>query len=247
MVVNRFVGLLAILTLVVTVAAVVALVTRRVPAWARDVALPVGTLIALGATLGSLYYSEVAGYPPCTLCWYQRIAIYPQVVVLGVAAWRRDREVWRTSVPLALIGIAFSVWHIVIEQVPSLAGPCDPSNPCTILWVEEFGFLTIPTMALVTGAALIATTLLARTDPVRSPRGARSPARRPRTDSFSHSSASHSSRSSVSSRSSPPARVRTSRRSTRSRARSPSMASRSPCLTRRTPRPRTRRSVCPRR
>jgi len=170
MVVNRFVGLLAILTLVVTVAAVVALVTRRVPAWARDVALPVGTLIALGATLGSLYYSEVAGYPPCTLCWYQRIAIYPQVVVLGVAAWRRDREVWRTSVPLALIGIAFSVWHIVIEQVPSLAGPCDPSNPCTILWVEEFGFLTIPTMALVTGAALIATTLLARSDPDRSPR-----------------------------------------------------------------------------
>ena len=170
MVVNRFVGLLAILTLVVTVAAVVALVTRRVPAWARDVALPVGTLIALGATLGSLYYSEVAGYPPCTLCWYQRIAIYPQVVVLGVAAWRRDREVWRTSVPLALIGIVFSVWHIVIEQVPSLAGPCDPSNPCTILWVEEFGFLTIPTMALVTGAALIASTLLARTDPDRSPR-----------------------------------------------------------------------------
>ena len=170
MVVNRFVGLLAILTLVVTVAAVVALVTRRVPAWARDVALPVGTLIALGATLGSLYYSEVAGYPPCTLCWYQRIAIYPQVVVLGVAAWRRDREVWRTSVPLALIGIAFSVWHIVIEQVPSLAGPCDPSNPCTILWVEEFGFLTIPTMALVTSAALIASTLLARTYPDRSPR-----------------------------------------------------------------------------
>ena len=127
-------------------------------------------VLALVASTSSLYLSEVIGLIPCSLCWYQRIAIYPQVVVLGVAAWRRDREVWRTSVPLALIGIAFSVWHIVIEQVPSLAGPCDPSNPCTILWVEEFGFLTIPTIALVTGAALIASTLLARTDPDRSPR-----------------------------------------------------------------------------
>jgi hypothetical protein len=76
----------------VTVVAVVALVTRRVPPWARDVALPAATAIALVTTLGSLYYSEVAGYPPCTLCWYQRIAIYPQVVVLGVAALRRDRR-----------------------------------------------------------------------------------------------------------------------------------------------------------
>jgi disulfide bond formation protein DsbB len=159
---DRFLGLLALLALAVTVAAVVMLVTRRVPAWAAQAALPLAAAIAAVTTLGSLYYSKVAGFPPCVLCWYQRIAIYPQVVVLGVAAWRRDREVWRTSVPLALIGVAISVWHVVIERNPALAGPCDPSNPCTLVWVEEFGFLTIPTMALIAGLALIALTLLAR-------------------------------------------------------------------------------------
>jgi disulfide bond formation protein DsbB len=166
-VVDRFLGLLALVALGVTLAAVVMLVTRRVPAWASAAALPAAAVIAVVTTLGSLYYSEVALYPPCTLCWYQRIAIYPQVVVLGVAAWRRDAQVWRTAVPLALVGAAISVWHVVIERNPALAGPCDPTNPCALLWVEEFGFLTIPTMALIAGLSFIALTLLARTD--RSP------------------------------------------------------------------------------
>jgi disulfide bond formation protein DsbB len=171
LVVNRFLGILALVALAITLAATVALVTRRVPPWTRDVALPLATAVALVTTLGSLYYSEVAGYPPCTLCWYQRIAIYPQVIVLGVAALRRDREVWRTAVPLAVVGVAVSAWHVVIEQVPSLAGPCDPSNPCTLLWVEEFGLLTIPTMALIAGLAMIALTLVARTGPTDPDRG----------------------------------------------------------------------------
>jgi hypothetical protein len=54
------------------------------------------------------------------------------------------------------------VWHVIIERAPALAGPCDPSNPCTIRWVEEFGFLTIPTMALIAASAFISLTLLAR-------------------------------------------------------------------------------------
>lgn len=165
MVVNRFLGILAVIAIVITVAALVALLTRRVPSWARDMALPVAAAIALVTTLGSLYYSEVAGFVPCTLCWYQRIAIFPQVIVLGVAALRRDRTVWMTSVPLAAIGVALSVWHVVIERYPALAGPCDPSNPCTIKWVEEFGFLTIPTMALIVGTSFIALTLVARSAP----------------------------------------------------------------------------------
>ena len=162
MVVNRFLGILTLVAIAITLSAVVMLITRRVPAWARDLALPLAATIATVTTLGSLYYSEIAGYPPCTLCWYQRIAIYPQVVVLWVASLRRDVEVWRTAVPLAVIGAAISVWHIVIERNPALAGPCDPSNPCTIKWVEEFGFLTVPTMALVAGLSFIALTLLAR-------------------------------------------------------------------------------------
>jgi disulfide bond formation protein DsbB len=161
MVVNRFLGLLALLALLITVAAVVMLVTRRVPDWARGWALPAAATIATVTTLGSLYYSEIAGYPPCTLCWYQRIAIYPQVVVLGVAAWRRDHRVWLPSGILATIGIALSTWHVILERNPALAGPCDPTNPCTLKWVEEFGFLTIPAMALVAGVSFLTLTLVA--------------------------------------------------------------------------------------
>jgi disulfide bond formation protein DsbB len=87
------------------------------------------------------------------------------VIVLGVAARRRDFEVWRTAVPLAVVGGIISIWHIVIERVPSLAGPCDPANPCTIKWVEEFGFLTVPTMALIAAVAFITLTLLVRSTP----------------------------------------------------------------------------------
>jgi hypothetical protein len=163
MVVNRFLGSLAVLAVLATVAAIVMLVTRRIPAWAADLALPLAAVIATVTTLGSLYYSEIAGYPPCTLCWYQRIAIYPQVVLLGVAAWRRDVTVWLPSTILATIGIALSTWHVIIERNPALAGPCDPSNPCTLKWVEEFGVLTIPFMALIAGISFIALTLLART------------------------------------------------------------------------------------
>jgi len=162
MVVNRFLGLLALVALAIAIGAAVAVVTRRVPPWLRDLALPLATAIAVVTTLGSLYYSEVAGYPPCTLCWYQRIAIYPQVVVLGVASLRRDLAVWTTAVPLAAVGLLISAWHVVIERNPALAGPCDPANPCTIKWVEEFGFLTVPTMALIAGLAIIALTLSAR-------------------------------------------------------------------------------------
>jgi disulfide bond formation protein DsbB len=149
-IVERAVGVLSLLAIVIVIGTVVALVTRRVPAWLRDdAALPLATAVAAVATAGSLYASEVAGYVPCTLCWYQRIAMYPLVVVMGVAAVRGDRQVWRTAVPLATIGSAIAIWHIAIERFPRLGGVCDPAAPCAIRWVEEFGFLTLPTMALI--------------------------------------------------------------------------------------------------
>jgi disulfide bond formation protein DsbB len=162
-VLERIFGLLALVALAVAVGGVVALLRGRVPPWLRDdVALPLATAIAAVATGGSLYLSEVAGYLPCALCWYQRIAMYPLTLVLGVAAVRRDRRVWLTAVPIAAIGAAVSVWHIAIERNPTLGGPCDPTAPCSIRWVEEFGFLTLPTMALIGFLAIIVLTLVAR-------------------------------------------------------------------------------------
>ena len=162
-VINRFLALLAVAAIVLALVAFVAVVRRRVPAWLADTALPLATAVALASTLGSLYYSEVAGYPPCTLCWYQRIAMYPLVVVVGVAALRRDRSVWLPASLLSAIGAVVSVWHITIERFPELGGACDPTNPCAILWVREFGFLTIPTMALIGFMTIAMLTLAAAT------------------------------------------------------------------------------------
>jgi disulfide bond formation protein DsbB len=161
--VERLAGVLTIVAILVAIATLVLLVRGRVPGWFRDdIALPLATAIATVATLGSLWMSEVAGYPPCTLCWYQRIAIYPLVVIVGVAAWRRDHQVWRTAVPIAAIGSAVSVWHLAVERNPALGGACDPTAPCSVRWVEELGFLTLPAMALAAAVAIALLTLAAR-------------------------------------------------------------------------------------
>ncbi|MCA1784014.1 MAG: disulfide bond formation protein B [Intrasporangiaceae bacterium] len=163
---ERTFGILALFAIIITVGTLIALVTRRVPTWLSEVvALPLATSIAAVATGGSLLLSEVAGYIPCTLCWYQRIAMYPLVIVVGVAAWRHDRQVWRTALPLSLIGAIIAVWHIVIERRPALGGVCDPAAPCALRWVEEFGFLTLPTMALIAFAAVAMLTLAVRAVP----------------------------------------------------------------------------------
>jgi disulfide bond formation protein DsbB len=118
--------------------------------------IPLAFVVATVATLGSLYLSEVADFVPCRLCWYQRIAMYPLPIVLGIAWWKRDAGVRRYALPLAVIGMVISTYHILVERFPSLegSGVCEVANPCSIRWVERFGFVTVPTMALA-GFALI--------------------------------------------------------------------------------------------
>ena len=118
--------------------------------------IPLAFVVAAVATLGSLYLSEVANFVPCRLCWYQRIAMYPLPILLGIAWWKRDAGVRRYALPLAAIGMVISTYHILVERFPSLegSGVCEVANPCSIRWVERFGFVTIPTMALA-GFALI--------------------------------------------------------------------------------------------
>jgi disulfide bond formation protein DsbB len=75
--------------------------------------------------------------------------MYPLVAILGIAAARRDRAVRWYALPLVVTGAAISTWHVLVERFPSLeSGACDPVNPCSIVWVEKFGYLTIPAMAL---------------------------------------------------------------------------------------------------
>jgi disulfide bond formation protein DsbB len=171
-VVDRLAGLLALVAIAIAIVTVVLLIRGRVPGWLRDeVALPVAATIATVATLGSLWMSEVAGYVPCELCWFQRIAMYPLTIVLWVATWRRDAAVWLTVLPITGVGAAISVWHIAIERNPSMSGPCDPQAPCAVLWVQELGFLTLPTMALVGFVAITVLSLAARPRPTQDATG----------------------------------------------------------------------------
>jgi len=120
-------------------------------------------VVAALATLGSLYFSEIARFTPCTLCWYQRIAMYPFVVLLGVAAIRRVPSVTGAPV-LAIVGALIAGYHVVLEWVPSLAsGVCAAAAPCTDVWFRAFGLFSLPTLALI--AFLLILTLLIVRDP----------------------------------------------------------------------------------
>ena len=120
-------------------------------------------LVALTATLGSLYLSEVAHFIPCVLCWYQRIAMYPLVPILLIAAWKGDAGIWRYTVPVAAIGAAISIYHYQLERFPNQASvSCSAEAPCTVVWIWRFHFISIPFMALSGFALIVALLLVAR-------------------------------------------------------------------------------------
>ncbi|MEZ5340504.1 MAG: disulfide bond formation protein B [Acidimicrobiales bacterium] len=135
----------------------VRLVTGATPAiveMVRPVAVPLAFAAAATSMLGSLYYSEVAGFDPCHKCWQQRAMMYPAAVILGFALLARHAVARQVAVgialALALVGVVISTLHRFEQQFPDSAnGACDISNPCSGRYVNEFGFITIPTMAWV--------------------------------------------------------------------------------------------------
>ena len=150
--VSLFYALLALVANGVVVAIIALALAGRLDA-VRELlggtAITGALLVAVLALAGSLYFSEVARYEPCTLCWYQRIAMYPLVVVLGVAAWQRDAGVARYVLPLAGIGAAIAAYHYALEWFPALdSGVCSASTPCSVVWFRELGFISIPYLAL---------------------------------------------------------------------------------------------------
>jgi disulfide bond formation protein DsbB len=99
------------------------------------------------AMASSLYYSDVVGFVPCEFCWYQRIAMYPLAVILLVAGITRDDRVAKYAIPIAVIGLALSIYHYQLQVFPQQGGSCSSGVPCTTRYVEEFGFISIPFMA----------------------------------------------------------------------------------------------------
>lgn len=167
---SMFLALLAVIAQAAVVAVAVLFVTRhvsgRVDRWRALLidevgphALALAFAVATTATAGSLYFSEVAHFTPCRLCWYQRICMYPLVPILGLAAVRRDHGVRPYAAALAVIGAVVASYQVLLERFPTLeSSVCDPNTPCTLIWVNRFGYLTIPAMAL-SGFALVLTLL----------------------------------------------------------------------------------------
>ena len=124
-----------------------------------ELRLPAAALVAFVCMGGSLYFSQVAHFAPCRLCWIQRGFMYPLAVLLTLAALRRSVGVRKIAIPMAIAGAAVSSYHVLIERYPQLeSSVCDINVPCNQIWFQEFGFITIPVMALC-GFAFIATVL----------------------------------------------------------------------------------------
>jgi disulfide bond formation protein DsbB len=106
-------------------------------------------IVAFIATLGSLFFSEIMGFTPCLLCWYQRILMYPLSIILLIATIRNDRHISIYVFPLALIGLLTSGYHYIIQKMPTAElGACG-IIPCTTQYINWFGFITIPFLAFV--------------------------------------------------------------------------------------------------
>lgn len=114
--------------------------------------------IALTAMVGSLFFSEVMDLPPCVLCWYQRIAVYPLVLIIGVGIILRDKRMKIYALPFCLIGLVISIYHNLLYYgvIPESITPCTEGVPCNAVQLEWLGFITIPLMGL---GALLSLTL----------------------------------------------------------------------------------------
>ncbi|MEL7156967.1 MAG: disulfide bond formation protein B [Actinomycetota bacterium] len=126
----------------------------------EELSLELAAAVAVVATAGSLYLSEVAGFTPCRLCWVQRGFMYPAAVLLVIALITRHRLPAMAAGGLALIGLPVALFHRWEQSAGEVGGLCDAANPCSARWVSHFGFVTIPTMAAVGFVGVAALTAL---------------------------------------------------------------------------------------
>lgn len=116
-------------------------------------------VVALIATLGSLFYSEIAGYEPCKLCWFQRVLMYPQVILLGIALWKKNGMLTiYNSIALSILGAVIAGYHYLLQIGIAPELPCAAmgySVSCSQRFVMNFGYITIPMMALTAFTLII--------------------------------------------------------------------------------------------
>ena len=124
--------------------------------WGRGVqtflgrhAVPLALLVSLVAVSGSLFYSEIVGFEPCVLCWWQRVFIYPQVIIFATALWKRNSHAFLYSVPLVSLSLILSMYHEYVYMGGQSILPCTAlGGACSKIYVMAFGYITIPMMSL---------------------------------------------------------------------------------------------------
>ena len=123
---------------------------RRLSIFLNEALPYVAWLIALLGIVGSLFFSEVMHLPPCVLCWYQRIAVYPLVLIIGTGIVLRDSRMKYYALPLCIVGLVISIYHNLLYYgfIPESITPCSEGVPCNAVQIEWLGFITIPLLGL---------------------------------------------------------------------------------------------------
>ncbi|MEK7514751.1 MAG: disulfide bond formation protein B [Patescibacteria group bacterium] len=128
-------------------------------------ALLLAFTVSLSAVIGATLFSNVVGFPPCELCWYQRIFLYPQAVIFGVALLKKNESAFSLVLPLSFIGTGIALYHSLIQWGVGVISflPCTAEGAeCSKVFFTEFGFITIPVMSLTAFLLLIVIGLLAK-------------------------------------------------------------------------------------
>lgn len=114
-------------------------------------------LLVTSSTLGSIFFSSVMEFAPCVLCWYQRICLFPLVLIIGMGLFPADKKVVRYALPLAITGWLIALYHSLLYSgiIPESIQPCSQGVSCTEEYIDLFGFVTIPMLSLLSFTAII--------------------------------------------------------------------------------------------
>ena len=121
-------------------------------------------LIASVSTLGSLFFSEIMEFPPCALCWYQRIFMFPLVIIFIVGLFPFDKSIIKYALPLSIVGWGFAFYHYLLYSgyIPETIQPCSQGVSCSETYLDLFGFFTIPMLSLISFSIIAALLFILR-------------------------------------------------------------------------------------
>lgn len=130
--------------------------SKQIASWVGQRAILLAFLVSIGAVLGSLFYSNILGFSPCVLCWWQRVFLFPVPVILGIALYKKDDEVMKYVLPLAVISGLLALYQSYVYLGGESVLPCTAEGgECSRIYVMAFGYITIPLMSLTISLYLI--------------------------------------------------------------------------------------------